>query len=148
MTLYSEETSESGITTETSIVTETSESDITTETGIITETADTTITTEIETDPPELSQGTLVLVSLTESVKRGNMATISVKGLPNTEYSITVTYSSVSTAKGLENKVSDGEGNISWSWRVGSRTKPGKYKIEIQCQSEKMTVYFTVVAEA
>lgn len=129
MTLYSEGTTETDVTTEN-----------------IKDTTDTLTTTEAETEPPELPQGSLVVVSLTDTVKRGNTATISVNGLPNTEYSITVTYSSVSTAKGLENKVSDGDGNISWSWRVGNRTKPGKYKIEIQCQTEKITVYFTVTA--
>lgn len=97
--------------------------------------------------PPEsgLPIGSLRLISLTETVEVSQTASVTVKGLPNTEYDITVTYSSESEAAGLENKVSDNDGTVSWSWRVGARTKPGRYTIDIRCHSEKITLYFEVL---
>ena len=106
-------------------------------------------TTAAVTEPPELPIGSLKLVSMTETVSAGKTATVTVKGLPNTEYSITVTYStSVSQAAGLEPKYTDENGSVSWSWRVGNQTKPGEYKIEIQSQTEKIILYFKVTAPA
>ena len=104
------------------------------------------VTTEAVTEPLELPIGSLKLVALTETVSAGQKASVTVSGLPNTEYFITVTYTSVSQATGLEEKYSDGDGIVSWEWRVGSGTKPGEYKIEIQCKTEKITVYFNVTA--
>ncbi len=100
--------------------------------------------TEAETEPSELPVGSLKVLSLTETVAAGKKAAVTVQGLPNTEYSITVTYTSVSEAKGLESKYTDASGTVSWEWRVGNRTNAGTYKIEIQCKTEKITLYFTV----
>ena len=102
-------------------------------------------TTAAETEPPELPVGSLKLIALTEKVPAGKKASVTVQGLPNTEYSIVVTYAtSVSEAKGLENKYSDENGIVSWSWRVGNQTRAGECKIEIQCKTEKITLYFNV----
>lgn len=103
--------------------------------------------TEAETEPPELSVGALTLVDITETVSAGKTASVTVKGLPNTEYSIVVTYATtVSQAKGLEEKYTDENGVVTWSWRVGNQTKPGKYTVEIQSRTEKITLYFNVTA--
>lgn len=103
--------------------------------------------TEAETEPPELSVGALTLVDITETVSAGKTASVTVKGLPNTEYSIVVTYATtVSQAKGLEEKYTDENGIVTWSWRVGNQTKPGKYAVEIQSRTEKITLYFNVTA--
>ena len=88
--------------------------------------------------------GKIVVTYLTDSVKKGSKATLSVTGTPGVTYSIAVYYSSsVSAAKGLEPKSADSNGNVSWSWRVGSRTKPGKHKIVISGGGESITLYFT-----
>lgn len=90
-------------------------------------------------------EGSLVLVSMTENVKAGGTATVIVKGRPDTEYDINVYYSTtVSTAKGLENKRSDEQGNLNWSWKVGSRTKTGTYKITVTDGNETLILYFNV----
>ena len=103
--------------------------------------------TEAETEPPELSVGALTLVDITETVSAGKTASVTVKGLPNTEYSIVVTYATtVSQEKGLEEKYTDENGVVTWSWRVGNQTKPGKYTVEIQSRTEKITLYFNVTA--
>lgn len=72
------------------------------------------------------------------SIRRDSGATLAFIGEPNTLYSITVyVRSGASGAKGLEPKVSDETGYVSWSWWVGSSATPGTYKIVIV--SEEMT---------
>ena len=69
------------------------------------------------------------LVSLDTPVSRGSDVTVSIKGLPNTTYDIDVIYSSgASKASGLEDKTSDSEGNVSWTFKVSSNVKPGTYE--------------------
>ena len=78
------------------------------------------------------STSNISLVSLTSPVSRGNNATISIKGLPNTAYDIDVMYSSgASKASGLEDKTSDSEGNVSWTFKVSSNVKVGTYEVKI-----------------
>ena len=78
------------------------------------------------------STSNINLVGLTSPVSRGNNATISIKGLPNTAYDIDVMYSSgESKASGLEDKTSDSEGNVSWTFKVSSNVKPGTYEVKI-----------------
>ena len=93
-------------------------------------------------EPIELN---LELVSLTTPIKAGKSATIEIIGEPDTEYKITVRYSSgASTAKGLEAKMSDKDGKVSWTWRVNANTKPGEYPIEIRSGNAIYKVNFTV----
>ena len=104
--------------------------------------------TEPETKPETSGQTTtqkISIISLTESVKPNNKASISIKGNPNTTYSISVYYSSgPSTAAGLESKKSDSKGKVSWTWKVGGKTKAGTYRIVITGGGETFTTYFTV----
>lgn len=89
--------------------------------------------------------GGLSVTMLTDNVKRGSMAALSVIGVPGVTYSISVYYSqSPSSAKGLEDKTADQSGEVSWSWRIGSRTKQGKHRIVITGGGETLTLYFTV----
>lgn len=82
---------------------------------------------------------------LTTPIKINAKATVRIKGKPDTEYSISVFYSSAaSTAKGLEAKISDGDGMVSWTWKVGARTKEGEYRIVISGGGETFTTYFRV----
>ena len=72
------------------------------------------------------------LVGLTSPISRGSDVTVSIKGLPNTTYDIDVIYSSgESKASGLEDKTSDSEGNVSWTFKVSSNVKPGTYEVKI-----------------
>ena len=82
-----------------------------------------------EDTPKELE---IVVVSLTSPIEAGKSATVEIIGEPETEYDITVRYSSgESSAKGLEPKHSDGDGRVSWTWKVSANVKPGEYSIEI-----------------
>lgn len=77
---------------------------------------------------------------------RNEIATVSITAKPNTTYSITVYYSSgASKADGLENKTSDANGNVSWSWKIGGRTKPGTYNIVITGGGQTLEKTFTVL---
>lgn len=65
----------------------------------------------------------IVIVDYSESVSRGARAFVEIQGAPNTEYTCDVEYKSgPSTADGLGTKSSNGDGIVSWSWKVGSRT--------------------------
>lgn len=78
------------------------------------------------------STSNINLVSMTSPVSRGSEVTISIKGLPNTAYDIDVIYSSgESKASGLEDKTSDSEGNVSWTFKVSSNVKVGTYEVKI-----------------
>lgn len=78
------------------------------------------------------STSNINFVGLTSPISRGSDVTVSIKGLPNTTYDIDVMYSSgESKASGLEDKTSDSEGNVSWTFKVSSNVKPGTYEVKI-----------------
>ena len=60
---------------------------------------------------------------------------------------ITVYYKSgPSEAQGLHPKQADGNGNCSWTWKVGTRTTPGNWLIVINVDGiGRKEIYFTVV---
>ena len=85
-------------------------------------------TTVAPTEP----QNTIRLLSITSPIGRNETATLRIQGAPNTEYSISVFYSSAaSEAAGLEDKVSDSNGVVEWSWKIGGKTKAGEHRIVI-----------------
>ena len=65
----------------------------------------------------------ITILDYSDTVSRGGYAYIKIQGAPHTEYDCEVEYKSgMSTADGLGTKRSDGNGNVSWKWKVGSRT--------------------------
>ena len=97
-------------------------------------------------DKSSQAETTLEFTNVTSSVSAGSFASVSIHGAPNTTYSITVVYNSgISTASGLEDVTSDNNGNASWSWKVGTRTKSGTYPITVsgggQSESTSFSVY-------
>ena len=75
---------------------------------------------------------TINIVSVTSPVNAGSQATLVAKTLPGAQCDITVDYKSgPSSASGLSPKAADGNGNISWTWTVGSRTTPGTWQIVV-----------------
>ena len=86
------------------------------------------------------------LVSLDSPVSKGSDVTVSIKGLPNTTYDIDVIYSSgASKASGLEDKTSDSEGNVSWTFKVSSNVKPGTYEVKITDGSSNASYSIEVI---
>jgi len=62
------------------------------------------------------------------------IVTLYVRTAKKTYCTIEVDYSSgPSTAQGLTPKTSDTGGNVSWTWKVGGRTKAGTWPITVSC---------------
>jgi DNA-entry nuclease len=79
------------------------------------------------------------------NVHDGDKALVSVKTKPDVQGTIEVVYSSgPSHASGLEPKTSDRNGNISWTWTVGSSTKPGTYNVIIKVSGQTITKHLVV----
>jgi len=98
--------------------------------------------------PSDNTNNEIILINMTSTVSRGKEATVTVKGVPNTEYAIKVWYASgnLSSAAGLkEPQISDSNGEVSWTWRVGASTKTGNAKIEISGGGQTLTVYMEIV---
>ena len=102
-------------------------------------------------DIPQLEEQNLYLVitSVTSPVRHGYNATLTAKTLPNAYCTITVYYKSgPSEAQGLYSKIADSSGNVFWTWKVGTRTTPGSWKIVVTASLSGKTVsqitYFTV----
>jgi len=93
------------------------------------------------------SSGNITADSLPETVNTGEKATVSITGEPDTEYILTVYYASgnKSTAGGLGAAVSDTEGHVSWTWRIGNNTKPGTGRLVITGAGETYETAFEVL---
>lgn len=73
------------------------------------------------------------LVHVTSPVSHGSYATLTVSVSRTATCSITVNYlSGPSSAQGLYPKRGR---RISWSWKVGTRTTPGRWPITVSCGS-------------
>jgi beta-lactamase superfamily II metal-dependent hydrolase len=95
--------------------------------------------------PAPAHETKLTVVSYTETVAQGGTASITIQGKANTQYSITVTYKAgPSKASGLEAKTSGANGKVTWSWKVGAKTTPGSWPIDIKGGGESVRVHFTV----
>jgi hypothetical protein len=74
------------------------------------------------------------ITSVTSPVAPGSNATVQAHTAAGTNCDITVTYNSgPSHAAGLGPTTADGGGNVSWTWKVGTRTAPGTYPINVSC---------------
>lgn len=94
---------------------------------IFTPTAVSTIT---PSGPEEI---TIDVISLTSPIAAGKTASLTIQTLPGANCSISVYYKSgPSQAAGLGPQISDFSGKATWSWRVGSATTPGTWRISVQ----------------
>ncbi len=76
------------------------------------------------------------VVSLTSPVSPGDDASITIQTTPNASCSITVIYKSgPSRARGLFPQTADSGGRVTWTWRVGTRTTPGRWPIIVTCSA-------------
>jgi hypothetical protein len=82
---------------------------------------------------PTTAAARVSLVKLTSPVHRGDYASLTVSVRPAHACSIVVTYQSgPSEAAGLGTKRPIA-GKITWRWKVGSRTTPGRWPIQVKC---------------
>ncbi len=94
--------------------------------------------------PEQAPNENLKIVEFTETVKNGESASVTVSGRPNVEYTIFVHYpSGVSKADGLEAKMSDENGIVIWTWKIGARTAEGEHRIVVSGGGEEIEIYFS-----
>lgn len=94
------------------------------------------------------------VLEFTETVSRGEWATVRIQGEPNTEYDITVFLKSgPSSNSALIPKKSDEHGVVEWKWRIYSGTSTGKFKIVIKNMYESNVcvtyaeMYLNIISE-
>ena len=98
---------------------------------------------------PRATASTLRITSVTSQVHAGAKATVTAETAPGADCQIAVTYrSGRSRAKGLVRKAADGSGQISWTWRVGTKATRGDWPMDIASEfdgeSQSARSYFTV----
>jgi len=92
-----------------------------------------------------MQTGTIVVTHAPGTVRRGNVATVSIRTTPGVTCDITVEYKSgPSRAQGLYPKQADSNGEVSWSWIVGTRTTPGSWPVIITCGNQTVNTEVTV----
>lgn len=70
--------------------------------------------------------------SLTSPIAPGGIARLTINTLPGSACTITVYYKSgASQAAGLGSQTANSNGDVTWSWKVGSRTTPGIWRIVV-----------------
>ncbi len=95
--------------------------------------------------PPAPAQTVVTFLNAPLNVARDSNATLQVKTAANTSCSIEVDYASgPSAAAGLVTKNSDGAGNVSWTWKVGSNTTRGSWPIKVTCGDGSAQTHITV----
>jgi micrococcal nuclease len=71
------------------------------------------------------------VVRFTDRVAAGDQASLTVKARPTARCTISVIYDTVeSHARGLRPKRG---GTITWTWRVGTSTHPGRWPVTVDC---------------
>ena len=84
---------------------------------------------------PAAATAKVQLVRVTSPISAGAYATLTVAVTPAKRCSIAVYYKSgASVAQGLYPKAPR-VGRISWTWKVGTRTTPGRWAIVVSCGS-------------
>jgi hypothetical protein len=88
---------------------------------------------------------TVKRVAFTSIVPAGEYASLTVQVAPRSRCTIKVVYSTgASRAAGLGAKIG---GKITWRWRVGTNTKPGRWSVTVDCgKAGKHLVYLRVRA--
>jgi len=77
----------------------------------------------------------ITLISVTSPAAPFTDATLTISTSSGANCSIVVQYKSgPSRAKGLVPKVANSSGRVSWTWRVGSNTTPGRWPIVVICE--------------
>lgn len=76
-----------------------------------------------------------VRITSLPAVNHGGYETAIVATRAGASCSITVTYySGTSTASGLYRKTASSTGRVSWTWKVGTRTRAGSWPVRVVCR--------------
>ena len=93
------------------------------------------------------SASTVDIVNVTSPVIAGDRAVLNAKVAPDAMAEIDVIYKSGSSrAAGLEPKRANANGEVSWTWTVGSNTSAGKWTIVVSSGATSARTEFEVVS--
>jgi endonuclease YncB( thermonuclease family) len=89
--------------------------------------------------PASGGTGNLTLIKAPGTVAQDATASVTVKTSPGAACTIDVRYKSGSSnAKGLEPAKADAQGQVTWSWKIGSNTAVGVWPVIVQCGSDSV----------
>jgi len=89
----------------------------------------------LQLGPARAADLLITLISVTSPATPFSDATLTISTSPGANCTIAVHYKSgPSRAKGLIPKVASSSGRVSWTWRVGSNTTPGRWPIVVTCE--------------
>jgi len=89
----------------------------------------------LQLGPARAADLPITLISVTSPAAPFSDATLTISTTPGANCSIVVRYKSgPSRAKGLVPQLASSSGRVSWTWRVGSNTTPGRWPIVVTCE--------------
>jgi micrococcal nuclease len=97
--------------------------------------------------PPTQAAASVTIISVTSPIARGSTATLNAQASPGANCSITYfvpVSGNVSEAQGLQAKVADATGRVSWSWTIGQGTTPGTGSIRVTGAGSSTTAQIVV----
>lgn len=98
-----------------------------------------------EAEPVETEYTGLTITDWSQTVSPGDTGFVTIQGKPGVTYTITVTYKSgPSKAKGLDPQAADDQGQVTWNWKIGSKTSSGTFSITVSGGGETQKVSFQV----
>ncbi|MBI2063556.1 MAG: hypothetical protein HYT65_00995 [Candidatus Yanofskybacteria bacterium] len=97
--------------------------------------------TPTPTPQPTQQNDQITIAFLTSPVEQNSTAQLDIKTVPEAQCAIKVTLpsGSQSTAKGLETKLADNSGTITWSWKINWNTTPGTANIDLTCSKNEQS---------
>jgi beta-lactamase superfamily II metal-dependent hydrolase len=91
--------------------------------------------------PTTTSELSIKVVSLTSPIAPGQRATLKIQTTPGADCTIAVYYKSGrSQAQGLGPQTAAADGGVTWSWKVGSSTTPGTWRIVVTVTFNGQTI--------
>jgi competence protein ComEC len=91
--------------------------------------------------PTTTSELSINVVSLTSPIAPGQKATLIIQTTPGADCSIAVyTKSGRSQAQGLGPQTAAADGGVTWSWKVGTSTTPGTWRIVVTATFSGQTI--------
>ncbi|MFT8362962.1 MAG: hypothetical protein ABF608_07235 [Sporolactobacillus sp.] len=102
----------------------------------------------IATTPHEIAYAktaSIKIVSFASHRTKGQWDTLRVEGAKHARATIAVYYNSgLSRSKFLNPTLTNGSGYASWTWKVGTRTAPGSYRVVVTVGGKAITTYLHV----
>jgi competence protein ComEC len=91
--------------------------------------------------PTTTSELSIIVVSLTSPIAPGQRATLIIQTTPGADCTIAVYYKSGrSQAQGLGPQTATADGGVTWSWKVGTSTTPGTWRIVVTATFSGQTI--------